>query len=166
MNQQQGTGQQGTGQQETGQQEMSQKQLAQMRSILGWSLENERDYSDDDSDEEDPEPIWNIPNWKGNANKCTGCVTRIMSDGENRGCADCDECWNMPELVEIICTGCTTRVTNDGDNRGCVACDEYWDMPDLCIDNLVELKPYCEGCELLDAGLGGENQMSHTCMGF
>ena len=24
----------------------------------------------------------------------------------------------------------------------------------------------CEGCELFNAGLGGENQMSHSCMGY
>ena len=45
--------------------ELSQKQLQQLNSRLAFNLENEREYSDDEymSDEEDPTPKWNIPNW-------------------------------------------------------------------------------------------------------
>ena len=204
--------------------ELSQKQLNQLNSRLAFNLENEREYSDDDcsSDEEDPTPKWNLPNWKGN-NKCSGCVTRIMEDGDKRGCEECDEIWNLPELCimeelninKTTCQGCVTRNSSYGTTRGCEECDENWDMPDLEEDNVVycdeidenesyeradfydkaddpylaerlymqrELNgeldeeqieadfanpcTYCEGCELLKAGLGGENQMSHACLGY
>jgi hypothetical protein len=230
--------------------ELSQKQREQINSIHGY---NECEYSDDE--EEDPTPKWNIPNWKGNSkeNKCNGCVTRIMTDGLERGCEECDQNWDLPELVKPICTGCITYVTYGGENRGCEECDEYWDMPDImqcsivnnetgdlpqvctgCVtrvspsgdargcgecdenwdmpyleydteceacdadcatcdaacqacekceakacdveacdaasdssaDDYEELKPYCEGCELLNSGRGGENQMGHACLGF
>jgi len=205
--------------------QMSQKQLHQLRSILQQNLENEHEYSDDDysSDEEDPTPKWNIPNWKGNK-KCDGCVTRTMADGYKVGCEECDEYCTLPELYtaeqiqyinRVKCTGCVTQFTSDGGYRGCKDCDDCWDMPGLCIDdveykcngcnecdtckiyydncndnydapddthlaeflyaareqeweneNEKENKPYCEGCHLLDAGLGGENQMSHSCLGY
>ena len=195
--------------------ELSQNQL---NSHLAFKLENEREYSDDDysSDDEDPVPKWNIPNWKGNK-KCSGCVTRIMNDGEKLGCEECDEFYDLPELFTMddlhinkkTCKGCVTRDSSYGTTRGCEECDENWDMPDLEEEQVVycdeidenenydgedfydkaddpylaerlymqrelngeldedELeKPYCEGCELLNAGLGGENQMSHACMGY
>jgi hypothetical protein len=204
---------------ETTEMELSQKQKQQLNSRLAFNLENEREYSDDEymSDEEDPTPKWNLPNWKGN-NKCTGCVTRIMQDGDKRGCEECDEIWNLPELCTMEelsittkkCEGCVTRNSSYGTTRGCEECDENWDMPDLEEEEQVvycdeidenesyeredyydkaddpylaerlymqrelngELdedefeKPYCEGCELLYSGLGGENQMSHACMGY
>lgn len=138
---------------------MSQKQIHQQRSIIHhWNM-NEREDSDYEysSDEEDPTPKWSIPNWKGNAtavttinttttpvvNKCTGCVMRISNEGEERGCEECDEYWDMPDLAtgeEIDagltnftgrCTGCITRVSYDGENRGCEECDEHWELPDL-----------------------------------
>lgn len=91
-------------------------------------LNGEYDYQEDDSDDEDPLPKWNIPNWKGNAkeqeqkeNKCLYCVTRFTSENERRGCADCDE---------------------------------YWDMPDL-IYSKTDADKDCVGCELLDSGEGG-----------
>jgi hypothetical protein len=68
------------------------------------SLE-EKEYSEDDtSDEENPEPEWNIPNWKGNSKQthpvlvCSGCVTRVSKTLGNIGCEQCDEYWDMPEL--------------------------------------------------------------------
>jgi hypothetical protein len=119
--------------------ELSQKQKQQLNSI-NTAIQHEYDeyYSDDSDEEEDPTiPDWNIPNWKGNATdvvKCTGCVRRIMKDGDKRGCEECDEYWNMPELEEMNytkCGGCVTHTSMDGTTRGCEECDEYWNMPDL-----------------------------------
>ena len=31
------------------------------------------------------------------------------------------------------------------------------------LEHLINITPYCEGCELLMQGLGGENQLAHTC---
>ena len=31
------------------------------------------------------------------------------------------------------------------------------------LERYINIKPYCEGCELLMQGLGGENQLGHTC---
>jgi len=201
--------------------ELSQKQLNQLNSILTHNVENEHEYSEDEcsSDEEDPTPKWNIPNWHG-FKKCYGCVTRIMNDGEPRGCIECDEYWNMPELEQqnnVQCAGCVTRISTYGTTRGCEECDENWDIPNLennsdsvytdsvyadsvyaddmqdfydkaddpylaeriymqrelngeldeDQDHFINNDVYCEGCELLKSGLGGgENQMSHACMGY
>jgi len=81
--------------------------------------ERQGDSSSDDesSEEENPLPQWNIPNWRGNSttvsedetdddtntknetdNACA-CDKRIMDDGSTRGCAECDEYWDMPSLV-------------------------------------------------------------------
>ena len=130
-------------------------------SILGWNLQNERDYSDDteSTDEEDPMPKWNIPNWKGNDPiKCTGCVKRVTNDGENRGCIECDMYWDMPDLIEDD----SNSEQNDllpNINSECVVSNN---------NEMDTIKPvvYCEGCDLLDKGLGGENQMSHSCLGY
>jgi len=73
------------------------------------------------------------------------------------------------------CQGCVSRVSKTYGNIGCEYCDEYWDIPDLVsYDEIVAQKDdnnsindnYCEGCELLKEGKGGENQMGHRCMGF
>ena len=76
------------------------------QNILEHNLANEHeyDYSDDDEEDQDPVPKWNIPNWQGNHKadtnkKCEGCITRIQN-GLERGCEECDEFWDMPELDE------------------------------------------------------------------
>jgi hypothetical protein len=124
------------------------------------------EYYDNIDGDENPTPAWHLPNWTGN--KCGGCVTRVSALGEKFGCAECDEYWDLPSLLEPMqepepmpmqCTGCVTRVTNSGQALGCEECDELWDLPDLIMTP-------CEGCELLDAGLGGENQLGHACLGF
>jgi len=156
--------------------ELSQKQKQQLNSILAYNLANEREYSDDEytSDEEDPTPKWNIPNWKGNTKevveKCTGCITRTSTYGTTRGCDECDEYWDMPDLEEDI------EYASVSDDR-----DDFYDRADdpyLAeqiymqrelngeLDEDEFEKSYCEGCELLHAGLGGENQMSHACLGY
>lgn len=87
----------------------------QMQSILEYNLANEETYytSDEEAyytndEEEDPTPTWNLPNWKGNReepnihhDKCTGCITDVRN-GEIRGCKDCDEFWDLPELEEMV----------------------------------------------------------------
>jgi hypothetical protein len=152
--------------------------------------------SDSSIDQEDPTPKWNIPIWKGNdkQDKCDGCVTRTMSDGYQIGCEKCDECSDLPELHTSKCEGCVAQFTCDGESRGCQECDLCWDMPGLVITedenycdesyeepdttHLAEQiysatetvendnKIYCHGCYLLDIGIGGENQMSHACLGY
>jgi hypothetical protein len=162
--------------------ELSQKQKQQLNSILAYNLANECEYSDDEytSDEEDPTPKWNIPNWKGNAKevvkKCTGCITRTSTYGTTRGCGECDEYWDMPDLEEIIIS--ESESDSDEYER-----DDFYDRADdpylaeriymqrelngeLDEEEHVNLTPYCEGCELLNAGLGGENQMSHACLRY
>jgi len=69
---------------------------------------------------------------------------RVTRTGETRGCKQCDECWDMPELES------PTNWENYSDE-------------DIIYDKIHD---YCEGCELLKAGLGGENQMGHACMGY
>lgn len=101
-------------------------------------------YSDSDCEDENPEPTWNLPNWKGNAPVCEGCVTRITPTGDTRGCIECDDCWDMPDLTVPV-----SAVDEDEDVFGQETSTNY-----------------CEGCELLKAGTGGENQMSHACMGY
>lgn len=65
------------------------------------------------------------------------------------------------------CKGCVSRVSKTHGNIGCEYCDEYWDIPELVSydDNDID-DNYCEGCELLKEGKGGENQMGHRCLGF
>ena len=101
-------------------------------------------YSDSDYEDENPEPTWNLPNWKGNAPLCGGCVTRITQIGDTRGCIECDDCWDMPDLTVPVS-----------------AADEDEDVFEQETST-----NYCEGCELLKAGTGGENQMGHACMGY
>ena len=125
--------------------ELSQKQKQQLNSILAYNLANECEYSDDEysSDEEDSAPKWNIPNWKGNVKEA--------EQEEN--------------IKENKCLYCVTRITPDNERRGCAGCDEYWDMPDLILQT-INANNDCVGCELLDGGEGGENQLEHTCMGY
>ena len=92
----------------------SQKQQHQLQSILEYNLANEKTYytSDEEAyytndEEEEPTPTWNLPNWKGNReepnihhDKCTGCITDVRN-GETRGCKDCDEFWDVPELEAV-----------------------------------------------------------------
>lgn len=112
---------------------------------------NENGCSNYEYDDENPEPTWNLPNWKGNASApsvCGGCITRITRTGEIRGCEQCDEVWDMPDLENPI---------------------QAWinEAPNNVDDGIVQNETnYCEGCELLKAGLGGENQMGHACMGY
>ena len=87
--------------------------------------------------------------------------------------------------IDNICKGCISRVTNVGTEVGCEQCDENWDLPDLIIENTnadadanansdysdddsdySDDDSECEGCKLLDAGLGGENQQGHSCIGY
>jgi hypothetical protein len=80
--------------------------------------------------------------------------------------------------INNICKGCVSRVTNVGTEVGCEQCDENWDLPDLIIENpnananananadSSDSDSECEGCKLLDAGLGGENQQGHSCIGY
>ena len=74
------------------------------------SNENESN-EDESSEEENPVPQWNIPNWRGNAPECLDtacpCIKQVVEDGSIRGCAECDDYWDMPSLVgdaeEIQC---------------------------------------------------------------
>lgn len=159
-------------------QEMSQKQLHQLRS-LQCQLEYV-DYYSSEEEEEDPIPRWNIPTWTGNSLpeitndvpyiKCTGCTTRITHEGTNRGCEECDEYWDMPMLEN-----------EDGfTDNDYVDADEDYDADTTHLAEFIylahekqaaaednnEVKPYCEGCEFLKSGLGGENQLSHACLGY
>ena len=68
------------------------------------SNENESSYDDDESsEEENPVQQWNIPNWRGNAPECLDtacpCIKQVVEDGSIRGCAECDDYWDMPSLV-------------------------------------------------------------------
>ena len=98
-------------------------------------------------------------------NICNGCISRVTNVGTEVGCEQCDENWDLPDLIieanNNICNGCISRVTNVGTEVGCEQCDENWDLPDLLVE-----KSECEGCKLLDAGLGGENQQGHSCIGY
>jgi hypothetical protein len=96
------------------------------------SSDNDDSIYDDTSEEENPLPQWNLPNWQGNA----------------------------AEAVGTICP-CIKQVVEDGSIRGCAECDAYWDMPSL-VGDADQIQ--CEGCYLLENGLGCENQLAHTCM--
>ena len=97
------------------------------------SSDNDSIYDDNESsEEENPLPQWNLPNWRGNS----------------------------LEDVGTICP-CIKQVVEDGSIRGCAECDEYWDMPSL-VGDADQIQ--CEGCYLLENGLGGENQLGHSCM--
>jgi len=37
--------------------------------------------------------------WKHNKIICSGCVKRILNDGQKLGCKHCDENWDCPELI-------------------------------------------------------------------
>ena len=37
--------------------------------------------------------------WKHNKIICSGCVKRILNDGQKLGCKHCDENWDCPELT-------------------------------------------------------------------
>jgi hypothetical protein len=75
------------------------------------SSENE---SSEEEEEENPLPQWNIPNWRGNAAEAIGtvcpCIKQVVEDGSIRGCAECDDYWDMPSLAtesaQIQCEGC------------------------------------------------------------
>jgi hypothetical protein len=77
------------------------------------SNENESNENES-SEEENPLPQWNIPNWRGNAAESIGtvcpCIKQVVEDGSIRGCAVCDDYWDMPSLVtesaQIECEGC------------------------------------------------------------
>jgi hypothetical protein len=63
---------------------------------------DESSYENEDtSEEENPLPQWNIPNWQGNAAEVSicPCIKQVVEDGSVRGCAECDEYWDMPSLV-------------------------------------------------------------------
>ena len=127
-------------QDELSQEEMNQDELIQYEQDL---LERYLNHEDNESDDEDPLPKWNIPNWKGNVKEA--------EQEEN--------------IKENKCLYCVTRITPDNERRGCAGCDEYWDMPDLILQT-INANNDCVGCELLDGGEGGENQLEHTCMGY
>ena len=107
---------------------MSQEEKQQFDYYLN-NCERQDDSSSDDESSEDENhlPQWNIPNWRGNSttvseddtdddtdedtntknetdtknktdNACA-CDKHIMDDGSTRGCAECDEYWDMPSLV-------------------------------------------------------------------
>ena len=131
-------------------------------------------YSDSDGEDENPEPKWNLPNWKGNASVCGGCIKRITRTGDTRGCEECDETWDMPDLIppprayfdyEPIDTFIINKDSIDTPgqiNNEIIANDDADASQSVSAVGAV----YCEGCELFDAGLGGENQMGHACMGY
>jgi hypothetical protein len=210
-------------------------------------------YSDSDGEDENPEPKWNLQNWKGNSSAptvCGGCVKRITLTGDARGCEECDETWDMPDLVppprayfdyEPIDSFIINKDSIDAPNRSndiaadtgetrdmpdlvphtrrFEECNETHDVPEICLTPIKWTSPldfsstyvgaytgdicftpvkgmslqcsyvhsdameaektsqvvssvggngavYCEGCELFDAGLGGENQMGHACLGY
>ncbi len=111
-------------------------------------------YSDDmssysDEENEDPTPKWNIPTWKGNTGSCNGCTQRISPDGEKRGCSECDEFWDLPDMYPYENVELETS-----EEQNCNGVAQY------CEDT----EQYCEGCILLSQNIGGENQFSHVCM--
>jgi len=116
-------------------------------------------YSDSDYEDENPEPTWNLRNWKGNIDPptvCGGCITRTTCMGDTRGCIECDDCWDMPDLVVPLSMAEDQEEDQDEDE------ELFGDY-----NGPVEISAnYCEGCELLKAGTGGENQMAHACMGY
>ncbi len=67
--------------------------------------DDESSYDDDEfsEEEENPLPQWNLPNWRGNAPECLAtacpCIKQVVEDGSIRGCAECDDYWDMPSLV-------------------------------------------------------------------
>lgn len=89
-------------------------------------------YANESSEEENPSPQWNLPNWKGNASdmECP-CIKQVLEDGSTRGCADCDEYWDMPSLVgdtdQKQCEGCYLLANGLGcDNQLCHSCMEHF----------------------------------------
>ena len=79
------------------------------------SSENESSENESsEEEEENPLPQWNIPNWRGNASEDIGtvcpCIKQVVEDGSIRGCAECDDYWDMPSLLEdtqeIQCEAC------------------------------------------------------------
>ena len=120
---------------------MNQEQQQQFNDYLN-TCERDEDSDEDDSsdsiydnessEEENPLPQWNLPNWRGNSS----------------------------EDVGTVCP-CIKQVVEDGSIRGCAECDEYWDMPSL-VGDVHQIQ--CEGCYFLENGLGGENQLGHSCM--
>ena len=75
--------------------------------------------------------------------QCNGCVTRIMKNGNERGCEACDEYWDLPELYTAETSAVTSAESSAESN-----------------DETNE----CEGCRLLNEGTVGENQLSHSCL--
>jgi hypothetical protein len=60
--------------------------------------ESSYDYDEFSEEEENHLPQWNIPNWRGNSPECL-CIKQVVEDGSIRGCAECDDYWDMPSLV-------------------------------------------------------------------
>lgn len=112
-------------QEELNQDELNQIELNQyMQARLEHYLNSDFDdsYEEEEEDDEDPNPYWNIQNWKGNS-KCFDDCPDICNE---------TECFNGQEaVVQDKCQYCVTRIDQFNERRGCADCDEYWDMPDL-----------------------------------
>jgi hypothetical protein len=111
--------------QQMSQEELNQIELNQyMQARLEHYLNSDFDDSyEEEEDDEDPNPCWNIPNWKGNSKCFTDCINTCNET----------ECFNGQEAVvnKDKCQYCVTRIDQFNERRGCADCDEYWDMPDL-----------------------------------
>jgi hypothetical protein len=163
---------------------MNQSQQEQLYSRLEFSLTHERTDSDDSYDcddyddeystfEEDPTPKWDIPIWKGNekdtdeGKTCNGCIMRVSNSGENLGCIECDpDFWDMPDLVDPDV--CDTMDDYDERNDFYDKPDDYYLAERVYMQSELDGEIYdlnCEACELLNAGLVGGKQISHSCMG-
>jgi hypothetical protein len=111
-------------QDELTQDELNQIELNQyMQARLEHYLNSDFDDSYEEEDDEDPNPCWNIPNWKGNSKCFDDCINTCNET----------ECFNGQEAVvnKDKCQYCVTRIDQFNERRGCADCDEYWDMPDL-----------------------------------
>lgn len=110
-------------QEELTQIELTQEELNQyMQARLEHYLNSDFDDSYEEEDDEDPNPCWNITNWKGNSKCFTDCLNTCNET----------ECFNGQEtVVKDKCQYCVTRIDPFNERRGCADCDEYWDMPDL-----------------------------------
>ncbi len=68
-----------------------------------------------------------------------------------------DETYDLNQDTKETSSKCANYVLDDAVKVE----DPEVNLADL--EHLINITPYCEGCELLMQGLGGENQLAHTC---